>query len=658
MDILRIDIETYSSIDLPKHGVYRYASADDFKVQLTSFALNDEPVRLLDFELMDYATYDSSEFIRMLKCKDIRKAAFNAEFEITCLSRMMGYELPIREWQCTMAKALYYGYPASLAGAGKVAGVSEESQKLKDGKMLVQYFSKPCKPSKTNPKGYRSPQDAPERWERYREYNKQDVEAERALDLAMSRKPLPKMEQELWEHTVEMSRSGVIIDMKLVKQALKADKKLKEDAEKELRELTGLEKVTNPTLLCGWINANGFKIDSLAKAKLEEVDTSKATPNVQRALELRKVLSRTSLAKYATMQNMCGKDNVLHGLLQYYGASATGRWAGRGVQVHNLPRSYVEPIEHFREAFAHDSVEDLKDIFDSESISNIYAQLIRTAIIPTEGCVFAVADYSAIEARVISWFANETWRLEVFKTHGKIYEASASKMFKVPIESIAPGKENYALRAKGKVSELALGFQGGTAALVRMGALKGGIKEEELQGLVDGWRQANPNIKKMWYDIQNTVIRVIKTGKPMISHKCKFSLRDKKLVIELPSGRELFYHNIRLGLNKWDGESIVFDGINQVTKQWGQQETYGGKLTENIVQAVARDCLADVVLKMDERGAHIKFHVHDEIIIQCRRENAEDVLNKMLKMMAVPPQWAPDLPVGAEGFISDFYKKG
>lgn len=649
---LSIDIETYCSVDLLKSGLYKYVQSQDFEILLFAYAFDNEPVKIIDLTQGEQLP---QELVTALADKNIIKTAYNATFEWYCLNKF--WPSPLEQWRCTMAKGLYCGYPAGLAAIGNAIGLEEDKKKLASGKALIRKFSLPCKPTKTNGGRIRNlPKHEPEQWNLFKTYCMQDVTTERELKKVLDNIKFPEKEQKLWEIDTLMNAYGVKVDRQLVEGAIKIDAARTEELLNEAVNLTGLNNPNSVAQLKEWIEGiTGAEINSLNKAEVPEILKNTSDTNVKRALEIRQELSKTSVKKYQAMENAVCVDDRVRGLLQYYGANRTGRWAGRLVQVQNLPRNYLETLNFARELVKNRKIETIKLIYGN--VPDTLSQLIRTAFVAPEGYTFAVADFSAIEARVISWLAGEQWRLDVFKTHGKIYEASASQMFGVPIEKIKKGNPEYALRQKGKVAELALGYQGGTGALIQMGAINMGLSEEELPDIVNRWRNSNKRIVDLWKTIQNAVIECLQTGRTVyIQKNVSFSIEQRNLAVNLPSGRQLFYINARLEEGQY-GPQIVYMGQNQTSKKWEKIATYGGKLTENIIQAIARDCLAETILRLVENGYICVMHVHDEVICEVPKNSKIYNLENIIKIMCQVPKWAEGLTLNADGFTSDYYKK-
>lgn len=649
---LSIDLETYSDIDIGKCGLYKYVQSANFNILLFAFKFDDEPV-----EIIDLASGETlpAFLIEALKDPDITKSAYNAAFEINCINKF--WHSPIIQWECTMIKGLYCGYPAGLAAIGNAMGLSEDKKKMAVGKALIRKFCVPCKPTKSNGGRTRNMYyHEPEQWTLFKEYCKRDVETEYEIKKRLSHIDFPKDEQALWILDQKMNALGIMLDIDLVNGALAVSEQITNELTNEAIEISGLSNPNSVSQLKEFLEKEtGEEITSLNKADvpalIEKVDSEK----VIRLLKIRQELSKTSTKKYVTMDNAVCEDGRVRGLLQFYGANRTGRWAGRLVQVQNLPRNYIDTLDLARELVKKKDTEALKAIYGN--VPDTISQLIRTAFIAKPGCNFVVADFSAIEARVISWLAGENWRLEVFKTHGKIYEASASQMFNVPIEKIKKGNPEYALRQKGKVAELALGYQGSSGALIQMGAQKMGLTEDELPEIVKRWRKANSRIVDLWAAVEQAVMLTLRTGGPQVLPKgILVSKIGEDLSIKLPSGRELFYLNAKIVPNGFK-EQITYMGVNQTTKKWEQTPTYGGKLTENIVQAVARDCLANSLFNLVNFGFRPLMHIHDEVICESPENDQNYSLEKAIELMCKKPKWAEDLPLNAAGFTSKYYMK-
>ena len=652
--VLHIDIETYSSVDLPKSGLYKYVQSPDFEILLFAYAYNDDPVQIVDLAAGEKIP---DPIIKDLAAPGLLKMAHNAAFEINALSQF--YEIWPDQWQCTMIHALYCGYPGSLAAVGKALGFEESKQKMSAGKALIRYFCMPCKPTKTNGGRTRNfYHHEPKKWEIFKDYCKQDVVTEREIENNLEAYPVPAQEWDAWHLDQMVNREGTKVDMDLVQGAIQLSKEAVRKFTGEIRELSGVENPNSVAQLKVWIEGRlGREISGLGKDVVEDLlkcGDVKADPVVYAVLGKRREMAKSSVKKYDAMQNAICDDGRIRGLLQFYGANRTGRWAGRLVQVQNLPRNYIPELSMGRGLVKAENPSAIETIYGS--VPDIVSQLIRTAFVPREGHEFVVADFSAIEARVISWLAAEEWRLEVFRTHGKIYEASASSMFGVPIEKITKGNPEYALRAKGKVAELALGYQGSKGALVQMGALNMGLSEEELPDIVKRWRAANKRIVDFWYLCQNCAAETVEYGVVnQIQHGITFSRDENYLMIQLPSGRTLFYPQPGVQENSWGSKVITYMGVG-ATKKWEQLETYGGKLVENIVQAVARDLLSNAIRNMMFGDYIVNFHIHDEIVAEVPK-GSNLTLDRAIELMCKAPAWAEGLPLNADGFTGDFYKK-
>ncbi len=649
MRILSLDIETYGGVDLKKCGVYAYAESLDFEILLMAYAFGDEPVELVDLAKGDLIP---AVVLEALTDEGVIKTAFNANFERTCLAKHLNIAMPPEQWRCSHAHALTLGLPASLSGVAKCLKLPQ--QKMREGKALIRYFSLPCRPTKANSGRTRNlPEHDPDRWEMFKAYCKQDVEVERAIRKKLERYPMPEQEVKLWFADQKINDYGVRVDMGLVKNATQCDEGYQERLLEEASHLTGLENPNSVAQLKGWLqDEHSIQIKSLSKAAVEELLGETDNPALRQALGLRQEMSKTSVKKYEAMDRAVCSDGRIRGLLQYHGAS-TGRWAGRLVQIHNLPRNNMSSLDLARQLLIAGDYEALELLFDS--VPDVLSQLIRTAIIPSPGHRFIVSDFSAIEARVIAWLAGEKWVVDTFKGHGKIYEMTASKMFGVPLEHIVRGRPEYEFRQKGKVAVLACGYQGSVGALKAMGALNMGLSEEELPDIVAAWRKSNPNIVKLWRDIEDAAIKSVSERATIkMQYGLTFYYKGGVLFIRLPSGRNLAYVRPRIDLDeRFNKYGLVYEGI--ALGKWCRIRTYGGKLTENIVQAIARDCLAKSLLRLDEAGYKIAFHVHDEVVLDV--PNGSGSLEEVVKIMSVDIDWAPGLPMRAEGFEADYYMK-
>lgn len=659
MDHLSIDLETFSSVPIAKAGAQKYIASPDFEILLFAYSLNGAPPVCCDIaqgELLPDWVLDA------LCDPQCLKHAYNAAFEWGCLSKFMGRQLPPEQWRCTMFHGLYAGYPAGLDAAGRALGLPEDKRKLSTGKALIRYFCVPCTPAKSNGGRRRNlPYHDPTRWELFREYNTQDVTTEMEIERRLSLITVPDWLQKQWETDLIINARGVTVDMDMVDGALEIGATVRERLTQEAVRISGLSNPNSVQQLSAWLEQEtGEEVTDLRKDTVAKmIAQAPDIPEVQRMLEIRQELGKTSTKKYDAIEQAVCPDGRVRGLLQFYGANRTGRWAGRLVQVQNLPRTYTQPLELARNLVKQRKLDNLRLIYGS--VPDTLSQLIRTAFVASDGNVLIDADFSAIEARVISWLAGEQWRLEVFKTHGKIYEASASQMFGVPIERIKKGNPEYALRQKGKVAELALGYQGGAGALINMGALDMGIPEDDLPDIVQRWRDTNKRICDLWYKMNSAAVEAISTGysvgvgRLIVSCEYDAAHEVEYLTVLLPSGRKLYYNSPQIGENKWGGPSISYMGMDQTTKKWKRIETYGGKLVENCVQAVARDCLAQAIENLEARGLPVVFHIHDEVVIDCRADTA--TLDDVVDIMSRPIPWAPGLPLNADGWVGGFFKK-
>ena len=659
MKHLSIDIETRSSVDIGKAGLYKYAQSPDFRILLFAFQEDGNPVEVVDLaqgeEIPEHA-------VRMLADPDVTKHAYNAAFEWYCLNRA-GYQTPLEQWRCTMAHGLYCGYTAGLDATGKAIGLPQDKQKLAAGKALIRYFCVPCRPTKTNgTRTWNQPWHAKEKWELFKEYNRQDVVTERAILNRLEQFPMPEAEQKQWQMDVLMNAFGVRVDTELIEGALYIDAVSTQELTEEAVRITGLGNPNSGAQLVPWLNTQcgRERFQDIQKATVADaLDHREDYPeDVRRMLEIRQQLGKTSIKKYVAMDTAKGEGDRVRGLTQYYGANRTGRWAGRMVQMQNLPRNYLKTLDYARDLVKDKNYAGLKLLYGN--VPDTLSQLIRTAFIPSEGNKFVVSDFSAIEARVIAWLAGEQWVNEVFATHGKIYEATAAQMFGVPVERIAKGNPEYSLRQKGKVATLALGYQGGTSALIAMGALNMGLTEDELPDIVSRWRQANPRIRDLWYAVENAALAAMETARPQAIRGLIFALEgdllygQSFLTVRLPSGRKLYYPKPFLKENQFGKQALHYYTVGQQTRKWEVASTYGGKMTENIVQAIARDCLAVTLERIYDRGLQTVFHVHDEVIIDAPMETT---VEEICDLMAEPIPWAPGLILKGAGFESSYYMK-
>ena len=656
MSRLSVDIETFSSVDLSKSGLYRYVQASDFQVLLLAYSLDGQPVQVVDLAQGEQIPL---HIVQALFDPSVEKRAWNAAFEWYCLGRYFG--LPqdqllawLNQWKCSMIHAYYCGYPGNLAAAGEAVGIPADRKKLSVGSALIRTFCIPCTPTKSN--GYRTrtlPHHEPEKWELFKQYNAGDVVAEMAIAEKLDAFPVPEQEWQLWRLDMRINERGVECDRQMVESAIRILNTETEALITEAVRLTGVENPNSRDQLLAWLQEEtGEELTDLRKntvAKMvERIEPGKA----RRVLEIRQELSKSSTKKYAAMLETICDDGRIRGLFQYYGANRTGRWASRLVQVQNLPRNDLPGIETARACTVRGDLAALKALYGS--IPDTLSQLIRTALIARPFTCLHIADFSAIEARVLAWLAGEQWRIDVFRTHGKIYEASASQMFGVPIEQITKGSE---LRQKGKIAELALGYQGGVGALISMGALDMGLSEDELPEIVERWRNANRAIVEFWRNIEGAALHAVQTGEAVglrglvIAREMDARTGQDFMTIRLPSGRKLYYPRPHIVENQFGRPAVHYYGLEG--GKWTVLSTYGGKLTENVVQAISRDCLANAMVKLDAAGFEIVMHVHDEIVAEVEG----DRLGEMLAIMREPIPWAPGLPLDAAGFISDFYMK-
>lgn len=658
MHHLSIDLETYSSVPIAKAGAQKYIQSPDFEILLFAYSLDGGDVQIIDLargELLPQwlaSALSDPQYI---------KHAYNASFEWGCLSKFMG-TLPIDQWRCTMFHGLYCGYTAGLDATGKALGLPADKQKLSTGKALIRYFCVPCAPTKTNGGRTRNyPRHDPAKWALFKEYCIGDVTTEMEILHRLENFPVPPELEKQWQTDVLINARGVAVDMDMVRGALWIGETTRDQLTEEAVTLSGLDNPNSVKQLMQWLEEElDEELTDLRKDTVSRLLNGNLTNDTaRRMLEIRQELGKTSTKKYNAIEAAVCTDGRVRGLLQFYGANRTGRWAGRLVQVQNLPRTYVEPLPLARDLVKCRETASLRALFGS--VPDTLSQLIRTSFVAEPGNALVDADFSAIEARVISWLAGESWRLDVFRTHGKIYEASASQMFGIPLERIKKGNPEYALRQKGKVAELALGYQGGTGALIKMGALDMGLTEAELPDIVNRWRDANKRIRDLWYSMEAAAVQVIQTGQPVglrslvLAREMDAGNNLDFLTIRLPSGRKLYYAHPSLGQNQWGKPSITYMGMDQTTKKWKLIETYGGKLVENCVQAIARDCLAEAIERLEAANYPVVFHVHDEVVVECAAERAS--LDDIAAIMEQPVSWAPDLPLGADGWVGAFYKK-
>lgn len=638
MKTLSIDIETYSDMDIKKAGVYAYAESAAFTILLFAYKYDDEEIKIIDLtEIKTLPQFIINDLIN----PDVIKTAYNANFERVCLSRFLNIKLPIEEWRCTAVQASMLGLPNHLKDVAKALNL--DAQKDAKGTRLINYFSIPHKGIR------RTPKDDPIKWEEFKRYCIQDVNVESEIRKRLIKYPIPDKEQELYVIDQIINDGGIRVDERFIDSAIRFDAIYTDICKRSFDNLTEGVNPKSSKQVKEYLNSIGIEALSVDKETIQSILDNTKDEKLKRILDLKLKLGKTSIKKYERMKSCICNDGCIRGLLQFYGASRTGRWAGRLVQVHNLPQNHLSNLDMVRELIIKGDYELFDMMYDN--IPNILSQLIRTAFIPNKDKKFIVCDFSAIEARVIAYLADEKWRLDVFNTHGKIYEASASQMFKVPIESIT---KSSLLRQKGKIAELALGYGGSVGALKQMGGIEMGLNENELQELVNSWRKANPNITRFWRTVERCAIKAIKGVSSSIDKGIIFNKKDGILFITLPSGRKLSYVQPKIIVNRFGSESIVYKGVNGTTKAWEDIETYGGKLVENIVQAVARDCLAESIKNLHNRGFRLIFHVHDEVILETNKDVlVEDIEN----IMAEPIKWAEGLNLSASGFETMFYKK-
>ena len=669
MHHLSIDIETHSPVDIKTAGAYKYAQSSDFEVLLFAYSMDDAPVQVVDFTAGESLP---AKIMAALWSPDCLKHAYNAAFEWYCLSRHFRLDectlTPsdwLKQWRCTMLHGLYCGYTAGLGATGEALGLPQDKRKLAIGGSLIRTFCVPCKPTKNNGGRIRTlPRHEPEKWALFKEYCRQDVVTEMEIERRLSPFPVPELVQKQWETDMRINARGVAVDKELVDGALACSATITARLTGEAVRLTGLDNPNSVAQLSKWLEKElDEEVTTLRKDDVKDLlGRNLDSDAARRVLEIRQELGKTSVKKYNALDACRCQDGRVRGLLQFYGANRTGRWAGRLVQVQNLPQTHIEPLSLAREWVKHRDFDLLQLMYGS--VPSTLSQLIRTALMAGEDKVLIDADFSAIEARVVAWLAGEEWVLDVFRTHGKIYEACASQMFGVPIDTIKKGNPEYALRQKGKVATLALGYQGGAGALVKMGALRMGLDEAELPDIVKRWRNANKRIVDLWFSIENAAIDVIKTGRPsgvrgvLLAMEGDTGTGQHFLTITLPSGRKLYYVKPFLRMNDMGREGIHYWGMNQTSKKWQVVETYGGKLVENLVQAIARDCLAESIERLEAAGYPVVFHVHDEVVIERTLLNdAETELDEVCRIMGQPIDWAPGLPLKADGWVDKYYKK-
>ncbi len=644
MKQLNIDIETYSEADLGSCGVYKYVDHPSFEILLLGVSVDKGPPVTYDLASGEQVP---REIIEGLKSSGVLKFAFNAQFERVCLGKWLGEKLAPDSWRCTMVSSLYLGLPGSLAGVGSVLGL--EKKKLDTGKELIKLFSCPVKPTKAN--GMKSRikgSDEPEKWELFKQYNMRDVETELEIAERVSRFPVPDFVWKEYVRDQEINDRGIEIDMVLARQAILCDETSRTNYLSRAQKLTGLDNPNSPIQLKEYLQEQGIEVESMAKAEVSKL-MEVATGDALEVLELRQLLSKSSIKKYTAMENCCCSDGRAHGLFQFYGASRTGRYASRLIQVQNLRRNMLLDLETARNLVKAGCFDTIEFLYEG-GIPDTLSQLIRTAFVPKKGCKYCVADYSAIEARLLAWLANEHWRMEAFRNYEDIYCSSASKMFGVAVEKHGV---NSHLRQRGKCAELGLGYSGGTMALINIGALDMGLQEDELQEIVDAWRQSNPAIVKLWYDLEAAAIKAVKE-KVLVQHKCvSFFVARGILFMKLPSGRCLSYPKPRIEQNRFGKDAITFEGVG-TNKQWQRMETYSGRLTENCIQAIARDVLTSAIERLSADGYEIVMHIHDECVIEAPMDTD---INEICRLMSITPEWAPGLLLNATGYECPFYQK-
>lgn len=648
MKTLSIDIETFSSIDLQKCGVYKYAEADDFEILLFGYSIDGGEVRVIDLANGEMLP---QEVMTALTDPTVIKWAHNSAFERICLSRWLGLPkgqyLNPKSWRCTMVWSAYMGLPLSLEGVGAVLGL--EKQKLQEGKNLIKYFCVPGAATKANSGRTRNlPHHTFDKWEAFKTYNRRDVETEMAIQDKLSRFPVPDNVWEEYHLDQEINDRGVMLDAEIVLNAIKADETSRAELMQKLELLTSLENPNSVPQMKQWLADNGLKTDTLDKKAVAEMIKTAPKPLVE-VLSLRQQLAKSSVAKYTAMKNVLCSDNRARGMFQFYGANRTGRWSGRLIQVQNLPQNHMLDLKLARDIVKIGNFSALDMLYDS--VSEVLSELIRTAFVPKEGYRFIVADFSAIEARIIAWLAGEKWRMDVFAKGGDIYCASASQMFNVPVEK---NGINGHLRQKGKIAELALGYGGSVGALKAMGALEMGLTEDELKPLVTAWRSSNPNITKLWWDVDRAAMKAVRDKTTTQTHGIRFTYKSGMLFITLPSGRNLVYVKPRIGINQFGSDCVTYEGVG-TTKKWERIESYGPKFVENIVQATARDVLAEALMRLSRFGFEIVMHVHDEVVLEVPlgKFSVDDVC----RIMSANPKWTNGLLLDADGYECDFYKK-
>ena len=642
--VLEMDIESFSDVDLIKCGVYAYADSPAFEILLFAWSFDGGETQIIDLAQGEKLPAEVEEAIFDVS---VTKTAYNANFERTCLSKHFARYIPPESWHCSAVQAAMLALPRSLEDVGRVLGLDE--QKMKEGKELIRYFCIPCKPTKANGGRMRNlPCHAPEKWELFKTYCKRDVDVEKSIRRKLHNFPIPESEMELYRIDQRINDRGVLVDMKLVRNAVSCERLHKEVVTKRAYELTGLENPNSVAQLKGWLGDKGMEAESLSKKAVAEM-IAETDGEVEELLRLRLMLAKTSVKKYEAIERSACSDGRVHGMLMFYGANRSGRWSGKNVQLHNLPKNYLPDLELARELVKQGRFEDIELLYDSTP--NVLSELIRTAFIPKPGCRFVVADFSAIEARVMGWLSGEEWVLDVFRGDGKLYEMTASRMFGIPMSEIGKGSSE---RAKGKVASLACQYGGSSGALVSMGALDMGLTEEELPPLVAAWRKANPHMVQFWWDVDAAAVKAVTEKQKTKVGKIIFEYKSGILFITLPSGRKLSYVKPRMAVNKFGRDGLTYEGISE-NKKWSRIETYGPKLVENIVQGTARDLLAEAMLRVEKKGYPIVMHCHDEIIAEVPEGTGS--VDEMCEVMAVQPEWAEGLPLRADGYECSFYQK-
>ena len=641
---LSIDLESFSDIDLIKCGVYAYADSPAFEILLFAYSFDGGETQIIDLAQGEKLPAEVEDAIFDVS---VTKTAYNANFERTCLSKHFGRYIPPESWHCSAVQAAMLALPRSLEDVGRVLGLDE--QKMKEGKELIRYFCVPCKPTKANGGRTRNlPCHAPEKWELFKTYCRRDVDVEKSIRRKLHNFPIPEGEMELYRLDQRINDRGVLVDMGLVEQAIACERLHKEVVTKRAYELTGLENPNSVAQLKGWLGDMGMETESLSKKAVADM-IAETDGEVEELLRLRLLMAKTSVKKYEAMERSVCSDGRVHGMLMFYGANRSGRWSGKNVQIQNLPKNDIPDLELARNLVKQRRFEDIELLYDSTP--NVLSELIRTAFIPKPGCRFVVADFSAIEARVMGWLSGEEWVLDVFRGDGKLYEMTASRMFGIPMAEIGKGSPE---RAKGKVASLACQYGGSTGALVSMGALDMGLTEDELPPLVAAWRKANPHMVQFWWDVDAAAIKAVTEKQKTKVGRIIFEYKSGILFITLPSGRKLSYVKPRMAVNKFGRDGLTYEGISE-NKKWSRIETYGPKLVENIVQGTARDLLAEAMLRVEKKGYPIVMHCHDEIIAEVPEGTGS--VDEMCGIMAIQPTWAEGLPLRADGYSCSFYQK-